>query len=114
MKKAVVCLFILSVVACANRQKIVTRTAMALEATQNFYVEKDEEAQMLILADSSDRQTFETRIKEHRANQAKIRVGLQAAWAALAVAALEPTDLNISRMVELASKAIQAINQGGR
>jgi hypothetical protein len=98
--------------ACASRQAIVNRTATALEAAQSYYLVADEAAQMQILADAPDRPTFEERIGEHRKQQAQVKLGLQAAWGALAAAALEPSDINMQRLAELASKAIAAVNGG--
>lgn len=111
MRKSVAVLCLLFF-ACASRQAIVTRTATALEAAQQYYVVADEAAQMQILADSPDRPLFEKRINEHRQRQAKVKVVIQAAWAALATAALEPSDLNLGRLATLASQAIAAINGG--
>lgn len=102
-------LFLLLAGCGATREQIIQRTSVGLTAARAAYTAEDEREQMLIVAESKSREESEKRLKAHRDIRDAGTKAFQAAWAALAVASLQPSDENMGRLMELAGKAIDVV-----
>lgn len=102
--------------ACAtSKGAILARTQGGLDAAHASFLEYDQARQVEIVeaaeaAPTRDQALAEkAKLVEHRKVTRKIRAGFVAAYGAIAAAALEPSDLNMSRAVQLAIQAIAAL-----
>lgn len=94
----------------ASREAIINRTSVGLVAARTAFTTQDERMQMALVEGSANKAEAEARISAHRKSRDMATKAFQAAWSALAVASLEPSDANMQRLTELAGAAVATLN----
>lgn len=119
-------LLILAVTACAGRDTLLVRTDRGLAAARSAFSAEDERQQLEIAEAAKakahaavvagDKPAAEAAVAEgaaklatHQHKRDLVTKAFQAAWLALAAASLDPSDLNISRLIQLAALAVAAV-----
>lgn len=111
MKRNVFIALVVLVAACGtSRNATVARVAAGLDAARAAFTLADEQMQNTLVDEAPDRPTAVARVAEHRKKRDLATKAFQAAYAGLAVAALEPSDLNLARAIELGGAALAAFN----
>lgn len=105
-------LFAFSCASCATtKESLINRTSVGLTAARAAFTAEDERLQMAIVDGADSRVEAEKALAAHRKRRDVATKAFQTAWAALAVAALEPSDANIARLTELATLAVRAMQE---
>jgi hypothetical protein len=98
--------------ACASREATIRRVAAGLDAAHKAFSVEDERQQLAIVAAAQSEPEARQGVAAHRRQRDKVAAAFQAAYSGLAVAALEPNDLNLARAIELAGAAYAAWTAG--
>lgn len=111
MRHRIPILFCLALVAaCAtSKDAVLTRTLAGLDAAHVSFVSLDEQRQAEIVEHASTLDEGKAALAAHRKARNKITDAFVAAYGAVAVAALEPSDANMARLVALAVAAVTAL-----
>lgn len=114
MKKRLSSLFLFLMVACgSSREAIINRTSVGLTAARTAFTIEDEQIQLTIVSASLTKAQADMNLLAHRRQRDIATKAFQAAWGALAVASLEPSDANMARLAELAAEAVASIAHKG-
>lgn len=97
-----------------TREAVIHRTSVGLTAARAAFTAEDERLQMAIVDSAESKLEAERKIQEHRKKRDAATKVFQAAWAALAVASIEPSDANMSKLMELAGRAVGAMQGAQR
>lgn len=103
-------LFVLALVAaCAtSKDAVLTRTLAGLDAAHTAFEAMDTRRQADLVERAQTMAEGKAALASHRARRDKVEDGFIAAYSALALASLERSDLNLGRLVQLATEAIVA------
>lgn len=96
-----------------SRESVINRTSVGLVAAREAFTAEDERLQMAIVAGAATKPEAEAKLAEHRKGRDAATRAFQVAWSALAVASLDPSDVNLERLSKLASEVVAALNQEG-
>lgn len=96
----------------ATKTEIINRTSVGLTAARAAFTEEDERLQMQAVTTATSRMEADAALAKHREKRSAVTKAFQGAWAALAVASMDPSDVNIAKLVQLSAEAVTAM-QGG-
>lgn len=110
MRARIPILFVLLLAACAtSKDAVLTRTLAGLDAAHASFVSLDERRQTEIKDNAATLEEGKAALAAHRRTRNKITDAFVAAYGAVAVAALEPSDANMGRLVALTVAAVTAL-----
>lgn len=103
---------LLGLACTTSRESIISRTSVGLTAARAAFSAEDEREQMAMVDAAKAKPDAETAIAAHRKRRDLATKAFQAAWAALAIASVDPSSANLQKLGELATAAVSLMQQG--